>query len=145
MFLSNQLILCEKYKQPHMRDAAWLAVSLQTGMEHKKTQNVPIAAYCMIFISKLANISLQASFPCVRHVQHCPHSAQISLRQEVVTLLHLLMCDCVLRPVFLISKVIRLHYKTLRVFLLYTKDMTDRLNVSEEVPFSIVLVPIQFL
>lgn len=43
--------------------------------------------------------------------------------------------------IFLISKVIRLHYKTLRVLLLYTKDMADKLNVSKEVPFNVLFVP----
>lgn len=46
--------------------------------------------------------------------------------------------------VFLIGKVIRLHY-TLRVLLIHTNDMADRLNVSEEVPFSIVLINIEHL
>lgn len=35
--------------------------------------------------------------------------------------------------------------QTIRVLLIHTNDMADRLNVSEEVPFSIVLINIEHL
>lgn len=59
--MSNQPILCDtghdKYKLPHMRDAAWLAVRQETGMKHKKKENGPITSYFAVSISKLANSS----------------------------------------------------------------------------------------
>lgn len=75
----NPLILYdtghEKYKLPHMRNAAWLAICRKRGMECKAMDNVPITSYFYIFINKIASYTVAN---ISQYFRRCPHLAQIS-------------------------------------------------------------------
>lgn len=44
----------KKYELPHVRDAAWLTVCRETGVERKKMEGVTLTLYFAMFSSRLA-------------------------------------------------------------------------------------------
>lgn len=65
----------EKYELPHVRDAAWLTVCHETGVERKKMGGVPLILYFAMFSSRLAflctSIASRVTVPEKRKVSWC--------------------------------------------------------------------------